>query len=205
MRLRVLPSNRRVLELLAEAGTNVAAAGSTMYEALVGFPQADESATRLREIERNGDRLTRELYVLLESTLVSPIDREDAFSLASALDDVVDHLDEAVDEISLYGVRTVVPAAIEQAAVARDACALLQEAVSRLDGFRDARDLIARIEELEHAGDRVERAAISSLFAGDADPLMVIRWKDIHEEIESAINACDRAGQALGTIYLKNR
>ncbi len=205
MRLRVLPSNRRVLELLAEAGTNVAAAGATMHDALVGFPSPDGAPERLREIERNGDRLTRELYVLLESTLVSPIDREDAFSLASALDDVVDHLDEALDEITLYGVRTVVPAAIEQAAVARDACALLQEAVARLDGFRDAHDLIARIEELEHAGDRVERAAISSLFAGDADPLMVIRWKDIHEEIEAAINACDRAGQIVGTIYLKSR
>jgi predicted phosphate transport protein (TIGR00153 family) len=176
-----------------------------MYEAFVSFPGDDAPAARLRDVERNGDRLTRELYVLLESALVSPIDREDAFALASALDDVVDHLDEAVDELALYGVRSVVPAAIEQAAVARDACALLASAVGRLDGFRDARDLLARIEELEHAGDRVERSAISSLFAGGADALMVIRWKDIHEEIESAINACDRAGRALGTIYLKNR
>ena len=205
VRLRLVPSNPRVLALLGEAGRNVAAAGDLMHAAFATFPANRAHASALRDAEREGDRITRELLVLLESTFVSPIDREDAFALASALDDVVDHLEEAVDELQLYGVRSVPETAVQQASIARDACHLLSDAVGRLDGLRDARDVIAAVRRAENAGDALVRVAIGALFGGDADPLVVIRWKDIHEEIEAAVNACERAVEILESIYLKTR
>jgi uncharacterized protein len=183
----------------------MAEAGRLLAAVFAGFPGTRETIAELRVAERHGDAVTRELFQLLESTVVSPIDREDAFALASALDDVVDHLDEAGDELLLYGIRTVPETAVEQAAVAAAACALLQEAVHRLEGPADARDVIAQLRARETEADALYRQAVAALFSGETDPLTVIRWKDIHEELESAVNAAERAAEVLETISLKSR
>jgi predicted phosphate transport protein (TIGR00153 family) len=205
VRLRLVPTNPRVIELLCDAADNVAEAGRLLHAVFAGFPDTRWAIAELRDAERRGDAISRELYQLLESTVVSPIEREDAFALASAIDDVVDHLDEAADELQIYGVRSVVPAALEQAAIAEATCALLGEAVRRLDGFRDARDVIAQLRTREGEADLVHRRAVGDLFSGDADPLSVIRWKDIHEELEAAVNAAEQAVEVLETISLKTR
>jgi uncharacterized protein Yka (UPF0111/DUF47 family) len=169
------------------------------------FPESGGAVTALRAAERAGDGIARELFVTLESTIVSPIEREDAFALGSALDDVVDHLDEAADELYLYGVRTMRQAALRQAALAEDVSALLRDAVRRLRESDDPRDLIEQLRRRETEADQVHRTAVGELFSGDADPLMVIRWKDIHEELEAAVNACEQAAEVLESIALKTR
>jgi uncharacterized protein Yka (UPF0111/DUF47 family) len=204
VRLRLLPGNTRFFELFDEAGRNVATAGAILHELLRAFPETG-AAGRLRACEEEGDRITRELVELLNGTFVTPFDREDVYALASALDDVVDHLDEAGDELVLYGVRSVRPEAVAQAAVAARTCELLAAAVGRLQGFAEIRGLLGELDAAEEEGDALVRAAIAGLFAGDADALAVIRWKDIHEEIEEAVDSCQRAGHVLESIYLKNQ
>ncbi len=205
MRLRLVPTNPRIIELLRDAADNVGEAGRLLHTVFREFPDQRDAIAELRAAEQRGDAISRELFGLLESTMVSPIERDDAFALASAIDDVVDHLDEAADELQLYGVREVLRPALEQAAVAEATCALLCEAVHRLDGFQDAREVITELRARETEADQLYRRAVGTLFSGETDPLTVIRWKDIHEELEAAVNAAERAGEVLETISLKTR
>jgi predicted phosphate transport protein (TIGR00153 family) len=205
VRLRLVPTNPRIIELLRDAADNVGEAGRLLHTVFREFPDQRDAIAELRAAEQRGDAISRELFGLLESTMVSPIERDDAFALASAIDDVVDHLDEAADELQLYGVREVLRPALEQAAVAEATCALLREAVHRLDGFQDARGVITELRARETEADQLYRRAVGTLFSGETDPLTVIRWKDIHEELEAAVNAAERAGEVLETISLKTR
>src|SRR5205085_2674888 len=152
-----------------------------------------------------GDRLTHELVDLLNRTFVTPFDRDDIFRLASALDDVCDHVDEAAGNIVGYGVREIHEAARAQGDVILRAATKLQEAVARLDGFRDSSRQLNELRELEDEGDRLNREAVSELFRTSDDAISIIRWKDIHEQLEEAVDACENAADILETIVVKNR
>ena len=142
---------------------------------------------------------------LLNRTFVTPLDRDDMYRLASAIDDVCDHIDEAADNIDLYEVRDVPARAQEQADVVYRAASRLHEAVELLEGHGDSQRQLYAVRELEDEGDRLVREAIADLFRTEQDPLTIIRWKDIHEQIEEAVDACDNAADVLEAILVKNR
>jgi hypothetical protein len=127
------------------------------------------------------------------------------YRLASALDDVCDHIEEAADNIDAYEVRDVPEKAREQARVLQRAATRLHEAVERLEGFKDSGRQLAALRELEDEGDQLAREAVADLFRAGADALTIIRWKDIHEQLEEAIDACENAADVLGAILVKNR
>src|SRR5581483_564015 len=134
-----------------------------------------------------------------------PLDRDDMYTLASVLDDVCDHVEEAADNIDAYEVHDVPQRAREQAAVVLRAATRLHEAVELLEGFKDSRRQLAALRELEDEGDRLAREAVADLFRTGAEPLEIIRWKDIHEELEDAIDACENVADVLEAILVKNR
>jgi uncharacterized protein Yka (UPF0111/DUF47 family) len=136
---------------------------------------------------------------------VTPIDRDDMYRLASAIDDVCDHVEEAADNIDAYEVREVPNRAMEQAALIHRAAARLNDAVGLLEGFRDSSKYLVALRQLEDEGDRIAREAIAELFRSGADPLTIIRWKDIHEQLEEAVDACENAADVLEAILVKNR
>ena len=142
---------------------------------------------------------------LLNRTFVTPLDRDDMYRLASAIDDVCDHIDEAADNIDLYEVRDVPARAQEQADVVYRAASRLHEAVELLEGHGDSQKQLYALRELEDEGDRLVREAIADLFRSETDPLTIIRWKDIHEQIEEAVDACENAADVLEAILVKNR
>jgi predicted phosphate transport protein (TIGR00153 family) len=203
VRISLIPRNRQFQELLARAGRNLVEISEALCVLLDEFPET-RMATRIRELERAGDEITHEIVRMLNSTFVTPLDREDVYALSGKLDDVCDHVDEAADELVLYGVRHVRPAARAQADVIRRAAERLAAAIDRLDGLRDARDDLVAVHTLENEGDRLEREAIAELFAGGEDALVVIRWKDIHDRLEAAVDSCEQAAAVLETIYLKS-
>jgi predicted phosphate transport protein (TIGR00153 family) len=177
-------------------------------EARVLRPLHADSRERLadiREAEHEGDRLTHEVINLLNRTFVTPLDRDDMYRLASAIDDVCDHIDEAADNIDLYEVRDVPVRAQEQADVVYRAASRLHEAVELLEGHGDSQKQLYALRELEDEGDRLAREAIAHLFRSETDPLTIIRWKDIHEQIEEAVDACENAADVLEAILVKNR
>ena len=152
-----------------------------------------------------GDRLTHDVVDLLNRTFVTPFDRDDIYRLSAALDDVCDHVDEAADNLGSYGVESVPTKAKEQADVILRAAIKLDEAVQQLEGFRDSEAQLSELRALEDEGDRLVRDGVAELFRSRQDAVSIIRWKDIHERLEDAVDACENAADVLEAILVKNR
>jgi uncharacterized protein len=205
-RLTLVPQKREFFALYNRAAANTVAIADRLVELLDRFPDgADDLVREVKELEHEGDRLTHELVDLLNRTFVTPFDRDDMYRLAGALDDICDHVDEAAGRVVSYGVVEIREQARGQAQVIRRAAGKLSEAVGGLEGFKESRRELIELRELEDEGDRLVHDGVSSLFKGDADPLTVIRWKDIHEGLEEAVDACETAADVLEAILVKNR
>ena len=205
-RLKLTPQKREFFDLYNQAAANIVAIADRLVALLDRFPDgADDLGREVKELEHEGDRLTHELVDLLNRTFVTPFDRDDMYRLSTAIDDVCDHIDEAADDIALYGVKVVPDEAKAQADVILRAAIQLDEAVGLLEGFKDSRRQLVALRELEDEGDRLSREAIADLFRSGQDPLTIIRWKDIHEQLEDAVDACENAADVLEAILVKNR
>jgi predicted phosphate transport protein (TIGR00153 family) len=204
-RISLVPQNREFFRLLERASDNAVAIARLLVRMLDEFPSNGNFLRDIKELEHEGDRLTRELVDLLNRTFVTPFDRDDIYQLAGALDDVCDHVDEAAGNIVGYGVDEVRPHAKEQAQVLVRSAEKLHQAVQQLDGFKDADAELHALRDLEDEGDRLNRDAVSELFKSVDDPIAIIRWKDIHEQLEEAVDACENAADVLEAILVKNR
>ncbi len=204
-RLRLTPQKREFYDLFSEGSANALAIASLLVELLESWPESRDKLAAIRELEHQGDRVTGEVIGLLNRTFVTPFDRDDMYRLATVIDDICDHIDEAADNIDAYEVTEIPRAAIEQAKVVERAAAALHAALGVLEGFKDSRAHLVEVRELENEGDRLSREAIADLFRSGQDPLTIIRWKDIHEQIEEAVDACENAADVLEAILVKNR
>ena len=204
-RITLVPQKREFFRLFERASANAVGIAELLVRLLDEYPSDGDLLREIKDSEHEGDRVTRELVDLLNRTFVTPFDREDLYRLAGALDDVCDHVDEAAGNIAGYGVEHIRPAAKEQAQVILRSAQKLDQAVGQLDGFKDASRQLHELRDLEDEGDRLNRDAIKDLFSRDEDPLVVIRWKDIHEQLEEAVDACENAADVLEAILVKNR
>src|SRR5689334_9249683 len=198
------PRDRIYFELFEEAGNNLQKAGEMLDRLLSDYPDHKELAEELRELEHEGDRIVHDIHYNLNQTFVTPIDREDILALASALDDVVDYIEEVADYLGLYRIEAPMDQSIRLARVLRDATQQIAEAMPRLRGFRDISHYTVEINRLENEGDRIVREAVAALFDGGIDPMVVIRWKDVYERLEAAIDATETAANILEGIVIKN-
>jgi predicted phosphate transport protein (TIGR00153 family) len=203
--LRLTPQKREFFTLFTQASANAREIARTLVELLDAWPDTRGKLLDIRELEHEGDRLTHEVINLLNRTFVTPFDRDDMYRLATVIDDVCDHIDEAADNIDAYEVRQVPEKARLQAEVIYRAASRLHEAVELLEGFKDSKRQLVALRELEDEGDRLSREAVAELFRSGADPLTIIRWKDIHEQLEEAVDACENAADVLEAILVKNR
>jgi uncharacterized protein len=204
-RISLVPQNREFFRLFSRASANAVDISRALCRLVDEFPANGDLLRQIKDYEHEGDRVTRELVDLLNRTFVTPFDRDDIYNLAAAIDDVCDHVDEAAGDIAGYGVTEIRPPAKEQARVILHSAEKLDEAVNRLEGFKDAGEQLHALRDLEDEGDRLNRAAIAELFSSATDPLVVIRWKDIHEQLEEAVDACENAADVLEAILVKNR
>jgi uncharacterized protein len=205
-RLSLIPQKREFFELYNRAAGNIGAIAELLVQLLDRFPDgADDLVREVKDAEHEGDRLTHDVVDLLNRTFVTPFDRDDMYRLAGALDDICDHIDEAAGRIVSYGVGEIRLQAREQAQVIRRSAGKLADAVALLEGFQDSRGHLDELRELEDVGDRIVHDSVSSLFMARVDPLEVIRWKDIHESLEEAVDACGYAANVLEAIVVKNR
>jgi hypothetical protein len=204
-RLRLTPQNRAFFDLFTRASSNAVEIARLLVELLDRFPENTELIRRIKDAEHEGDRVTHEVVDLLNRTFVTPFDQDDMYRLAAAIDDVCDHVDEAADNIALYGVRVVPPDAKAQADVILRSTIRLDEAVALLEGFKDSSIQLNDLRALEDEGDRLVRNAVAGLFRSGQDPVSIIRWKDIYEQLEEAVDACETAADVLEAILVKNR
>jgi predicted phosphate transport protein (TIGR00153 family) len=204
-RLRLTPQNREFYVLLNRAAANLVSTSQLLLDLLEHYPARRALVDEIKDREHEGDRVTHEIVSLMNRSFITPIDREDIYDLATALDDICDYMDEVADELNLYGVEEVPAEAIEQSGVIFRAVGKLADAIGCLDGLKDVHHLLVDIHTLEDEGDRIVRDATARLFSNGLDPLVVIRWKDIHEDLERAIDGCERVAHVLESVYLKNR
>ena len=191
-------------DLFEAAANNLVTASDLLERMLTSWPDSAPLARDIVVCEQNGDRITHDVIQRLNQTFVTPIDREDILELASALDDVVDFMEESADYLTLYKIEAPMEQSVRLAAIIRDACRQIAEAMPRLREFRDLSHFTIEIHRLENDGDRVTREAIASLFDHGIDPMTVIRWKDIYERLEAAIDATEHVANVLSGIVLKN-
>jgi predicted phosphate transport protein (TIGR00153 family) len=171
---------------------------------LEDFPERNELAREILICEQDGDRITHDILQRLNQTFVTPIDREDIHELSSALDDVVDYTEEVADYLGLYKIEAPMTQAQDLAKVLHAAARQIAEAMPQLRGFKDISSHTVEINRLENDGDRIVREAIASLFDTGIDPMVVIRWKDIFERLEEAIDATEHVANILEGIVIKN-
>jgi predicted phosphate transport protein (TIGR00153 family) len=205
VKLSLVPRTNEFYDLFARAGANALETALKTEARFREFPSSSVTQAEVKELEHRGDSITHDLIQLLNTQYVTPFDREDIYDLATAIDDVVDHIEEASDLLELYGVETMARQAIEQCAILSGAAGHLAAALNGLKLRRGVQEELVRLKQLEDEGDRVARDAIADLFRGSSiDPLIVIRWKDIFEALEDAIDACERTANVLANVVVKN-
>jgi predicted phosphate transport protein (TIGR00153 family) len=202
---RLTPQKREFFDLFTQASGNARDIARALVELLEEWPENRERLRDIRELEHEGDRLTHEVINLLNRTFVTPFDRDDMYRLAGALDDICDLVDEAADDVELFGVKVIPDSAKEQADVILRCAVELDDAVRLLEGFRDSSEQLSRLRALEDEGDRIVRQAVAGLFRSGQDAISILRWKEIHERLEEAVDACQGAADVLEAILVKNR
>jgi predicted phosphate transport protein (TIGR00153 family) len=197
-------SERDFFELFERAGANLEAAARLLDEMLDDYPERRALAQEILGCEHDGDRITHEIIQRLNQAAPAPIDREDILQLASALDDIVDYTEEVADYLGLYRIEAPMVQAQRLAAVLRAATTEIARAIPLVRGFKDISQHTVEVHRLENEADRVVREAIASLFEVGVDPMVVIRWKDIFERLENAIDSTERAAFILEGIVIKH-
>jgi uncharacterized protein len=205
LRLSLVPRTSEFYNLFTRAGANALEAARRVERRFQEYPSSSVTQADVKEVEHEGDTITRDLIQLLNTQYITPFDREDIYQLATTVDDVVDHMDEASDLLELYGIESPTRQAIEQCRILVGAAEHLATALGELKGLQGVQKELIALKELEDEGDRVVRDAIADLFRDQRiDPLIVIRWKDIFESLEDALDACETAANVIGNILVKN-
>jgi len=194
-----------LLELIEESGRNVVTTTLLLRDLISDYPDRASLARDVRQCEHEGDRITHDVIHRLADARRSrlPFDAADGHRLATALDDIVDHAEQVADTLGLYAVEATMEQAVELADVLVGASEQVAQALRCLRGGDGLAPHLVEIHRLENEGDRLRRDAVASLFAGGTDPMVVIRWRDIFESLEAAVDACETVAHILEGIGLR--
>lgn len=202
-RARVDPETRALLE---QSGANVELVSVLLRDLLVDYPDHAELATEVQRREHDGDRITREIIHRLSSNGGTrlPFSAGDGHALATALDDIVDYAEQAAGALGIYGVEAPMQQAVALADVLVEAATHVAGALTALADSAELGPSLSEISRLESKGDRVLREGLAALFTNGIDPMVVIRWKDIFEFLECAIDACQAVAHLIEGMALKS-
>ena len=203
-RLSLLPRDRTFFDLFIQAGHNTVHAARLLDRMMHSWPDEKDLAREILLAEQEGDKITHTIVQRLNSTFVTPIDREDIYGLATQIDDIVDYTEEAADFLGLYKIEAPMEQAGALTKVLVASCEQLAMGLEHLRDFKDLDKYWIEIHRLENEGDRISRDAVASLFSNGIDPMVVIRWKDMFAVLENAIDATETAAQILEGIVIKN-
>jgi uncharacterized protein len=200
----LVPRDRVFFDLFNLAGQNTLRSAGLLQDMVKNWPESAGLARELLLAEQEGDRITHDIVRRVNSTFVTPIDREDIYELASRLDDIVDHIEESADFMGIYRIEAPMDQALAMTDVLAKSCRQLALLLENLRGFKDLQQYWIEIHRLENDGDRLFRDALGSLFANGIDPMVVIRWRDIFLRLERAVDATEAAAHTVEGIVIKN-
>lgn len=203
----LLPKDTVFFDLFENLSRHAVSAAEHLRQLAGEFPAVEASIQLIRQEEHEADNLSHQALERLDRTFITPFDREDIHELVGGLDDIVDEIDALAKRFKLFHVKNMEPIFQKQTDVLARATAALRDAVYQLRKSRKLSEMsgkLIEIHRLENEGDDNNHAAISDLFSNHADPLDVMKWKELHDRIERAIDNCEDVGNILERIVLKN-
>jgi predicted phosphate transport protein (TIGR00153 family) len=203
VRLRIRPVDTTFYDLFTTSAQHLVLGAELLAEMLSDSADRADVAGRMREAEHAADETTHEIVKKVNSTFVTPFDREDIYALGSGLDDVMDMMDEAVDLILLYEVAFLPPELSEQVGVLQRCAELTADAMPRLQSMNKLEDYWIEINRLENAGDKNHRRMLANLFSGEYKTIEVLKLKDVEESLEGAIDAFEKVANIIEQIAVK--
>ncbi|MFH1227434.1 MAG: DUF47 family protein [Planctomycetota bacterium] len=204
----LISKNKAFFEMFEKSAANVAAGAKALADLMKSYPESlGENVSILKDIEHQGDTFTHQTIEMLNKTFVTPIDREDIHQLITKLDDILDLMDGASGRLALYKVEAITPEAKEFAELLIKATDILAHAVTCLRNLKDVKDMTTHcvnVHTIENEGDQLLRKAMTTLFEKEKNnPINVIKWKEIYEDLETAIDFCEDVANVIETIVLK--
>jgi uncharacterized protein len=201
---RLLPREERFFELFVKQALNIQAGAAALVKMLSHYTGVPEQVQSIKAIEHEGDEITHNLLTMLNQTFVTPLDREDIHELSSRLDDVIDLIDAAASRFVLYRVDKIRPGTIDLVKVLLDATEELTAAVQTLSTPEKAMKHCIEINRYENESDRICRILIAQLFDEEKNPVQIIKWKEIYEVIETAVDMCEDVANVIEGIVIKS-
>jgi predicted phosphate transport protein (TIGR00153 family) len=203
VRLRLRPVDTTFYDLFSQSAQHLVLGAELLAEMMADNADREDVARRMREAEHAADESTHAIVRRVNSTFVTPFDREDIYALGSGLDDIMDMMDEAVDLILLYEVESLPPALSEQIDVIQRCAELTAAAMPKLQSMKSLEDYWIEINRLENAGDRNHRRMLAALFSGSYKTIEVLKLKDVVESLEGAIDAFEKVANTVEQIAVK--
>lgn len=197
------PVDTAFYALLTAQAVHLVDGAALLAELLDEGKDREDLATRMREAEHQADETTHEIVRRVNSTFVTPFDREDIYALSSGLDDVMDFMEEAVDLALLYEVEHLPEGVAEQIEVIQRCAELTAESMPRLQSMKHLEEFWIEINRLENTGDKSYRRILAKLFSGQYEALEVMKLKDIVDSLEHAIDAFERVANIIEQIHVK--
>jgi len=207
MGLRLIPRDEKFFELFRQQAANVVEAAKLMRDLLEDYTDVDQKRLKIEKAESAGDEIAHHIMEKLNTTFITPMDREDIHALASALDDILDFIYATAQRLHLYGVKSIRNDAVALANVVLRAAEETAALTDEMEDLRNVKNLKSRwieVNRLENEGDKISRQAIASLFEHEKDPIEVIKWKEVYEHLETAIDKCEDAANIVESVALKN-
>jgi predicted phosphate transport protein (TIGR00153 family) len=201
------PKEEKFFEMLERAAANLHKGAKAFKHLLQDFTDIEEKVKHIKDIEHEGDIITHEIMDKLNRTFITPIDREDIHRMTSEIDDVLDLILGTADRMSLYKIKSPTPETIKMADILITGIEEMGKAIRCLKDLKHSRrtlDYCIEINRLENDGDMIHKAVIADLFSDGKDAVEIIKWRDIYNHLESAIDKCEDVADAIESIVVKN-
>jgi predicted phosphate transport protein (TIGR00153 family) len=204
-RLNLLPKDEKFFEYFHQQSEILCQAGHLLLSGLEGgYEGMCHVAKRMEALERSGDEVMHQLFDRLRQTFITPFDPEDIQSLATALDNVLDTMEDATFRIVAYRIDPIPPAAVELGGMISSSCRALDSALRALQAKKPVMEACIEVNRLEEDADAVERTMLAKLFSSDIDAITLIKLKELYELLESATDRCEDVADVIQNISVKN-
>jgi len=204
MKIRLVPKGHDYFGAFMELAANLESSARLFQRFLSDYDNRKSRAGEILELEHVGDKLVHDVVHQLNNSFITPIDREDIYAFVTTMDEILDHIEATADSMILYKVDRPTTQLIRQADIIAEATVVLRRATENIEDRAKVREFVIEINRLENDGDRVVRDAIAELFNDSMSCTDIIKWKDIYETMESAIDDCEHVANILESIVLKN-
>jgi predicted phosphate transport protein (TIGR00153 family) len=204
MRFKITPRGEGFYELFEKAAANLSETAQLLQKLLTDFHDPETAHAEIRQREHEGDEITHQIIHALNTTFVTPFDREDIHRLASSIDDILDLIEAVSDLLVLHHIEQPLPEMLPLADVLARAAEQTYQAIARLKGFSGLEPYWVEINRLENEGDRIYRKTVAHLFSGEFKAMDVLKWKDLVDQLEAAIDGCEDVANTLESIVLKH-